>query len=300
MPLGGGIFIASAALPTDAGRRHGLLALAWQMRRPGYVASHETAALLTGLPLFSTRAAAVQQPRFTRPPDPGARSLRVPRVAVRELPDTAIAEVLHGLLAGLRHTDSARTAIDLAAELPLPQALMLTDAAARRAALSHSHTASLRGALDDSVLERAREPLRKACLSRVHQRLAVQRAISLADQRRESPAESCSFGHIIDEGLPSPECQHALGIRLGVVYPDFWWEQFGVAGECDGRSKYGHDEAATTALMAESDRQHGLVEQGIDVVRWRATDIFHRPELVMAKLRTRLLARGWDGKRLRG
>lgn len=115
--LGGGVMLDRDAWPEDPVLRHALLALAWQLRRPSYVASHETAALLNRLPLPSTQGAAVGSPRFTQPPAPGSRGRSKPQVAVRELPATAVLEVAEGRLSGLRYTSPARTAVDLAVEL---------------------------------------------------------------------------------------------------------------------------------------------------------------------------------------
>jgi hypothetical protein len=65
-----------------------------------------------------------------------------------------------------------------------------------------------------------------------------------------------------------------------------------VAGECDGRAKYGAEDSAAWASRAESGQQHGLVEAGIDVVRRCATDIFAQPESVVTKVRGHRMARG--------
>jgi hypothetical protein len=55
-----------------------------------------------------------------------------------------------------------------------------------------------------------------------------------------NPGETLSRLAIHRGGLPSPALQNpvlARGLFLGHV--DFWWEEFVIAGEFDGRHKYG-------------------------------------------------------------
>lgn len=299
-PLGGRVYIASHAWPDDPKYQLGLEALAMQMRRPRYVSSHTAAAVITDLPVL-------YRPRFeTRPGnhltefiealDSRRRSRKSPTVHLRDLPADHIATISSGVLEGLRVTRPFRTALDLACRCALPEALMLTDHVARTA-VSHLPTSALRGVLDPDVAGLSLASLENARLSRCHHTHHVRRVLELTDPRRESPGESNSFGHMVLARLPLPECQAAIETDQGIVYPDFWWAKYRLAGECDGRVKYDLDAGAQrTTLLAESERQHRLFRLGIHVVRWRAGDMMYRPAQVLTRLRRRLLDLGWDGR----
>lgn len=293
--LAHGVYLAAQLLPTDPGTRHVVQACAVQMARPDLVASHGTAALALGLPLLHPAVVAGGAPSFTRPPKPGRRGERRPRVVVRELPTSAVTSH-DNALGGLPVTTAARTALDLACELPLAEALMITDHVARTTASGYVVSRDLRGKLSERARSVALRPLQEAQVAPIHRRRRAMRALELTDPRRESAAESLSFGRIVQAGLPIPDCQHPVTLAAGQMYVDFWWEEYGLAGECDGRVKYdgtfGPDDAA---LVREADRHHALLESGIDVIRWRAVDMMFRPEIVLARLAARLRARGWQG-----
>jgi hypothetical protein len=108
----------------------------------------------------------------------------------------------------------------------------------------------------------------------------VRRARSAAtyfDGKRESPLESLSFAVFVLHGLPLPRCQVPIldewGDLIGIV--DFYWPEFGVIGEADGKLKYqrtpdGRDPKPTT-LLDEKYRQE-LLEDHAVVVRWDWSD----------------------------
>ncbi|MCB0914730.1 MAG: hypothetical protein H6525_05665 [Actinobacteria bacterium] len=217
---------------------------------------------------------------------------------VRVLPADAIVTRDGGLLAGVRLTGPARTALDLAAERPLPEALMLTDAVAR------STLAAFRGGLaglgDDQLSHAARaaacRPLYQAIACPVHERVSVAQALEHTEPLRESPSESLSFGHIVAAGLPAPRCQVRLETNRGVVRVDFYWEEFDLIGECDGRIKYdGSLGDASEAMVHQSAREQALRDRGHGVVRWSAAAMAYRPEIVVDEVAARLRSRGWCG-----
>jgi len=101
-----------------------------------------------------------------------------------------------------------------------------------------------------------------------------------ADAARESPLESWSYWHMFGSGLPLPWCQVDLydvhATFLGRT--DFWWDQFGVAGEADGRSKYdvlagGTVEDAKRAVIDEKEREDLFRRSGARVARWGSVDL---------------------------
>ncbi|MGH8962686.1 MAG: hypothetical protein ACRDWT_16110 [Jatrophihabitantaceae bacterium] len=61
---------------------------------------------------------------------------------------------------------------------------------------------------------------------------------------------------------------------------DFYWPEFGVVGEADGRMKYDD----RTVLLAEKRRREALEALGLIVVRWHWTDVTRRPRLLGERL----------------
>jgi hypothetical protein len=115
--------------------------------------------------------------------------------------------------------------------------------------------------------------------------------MQLADERAESPLESYSRLVIRALRLPEPELQPCVydleGLFLGRL--DFYWDDFGVAGEADGRSKYDERDVLTD----EKQRQETLENAGVVVVRWGWLDAQSRPQV----LHRRILAAFERGRR---
>lgn len=293
-----GVFIAAASLPEAQPDRHLVTALAHQLRNSNLVASHETAALVHGLPLLNPESAARAQPRFTRNVTPQARSTVKPQVLVRRLPADAVTDVNEAAYAGLRLTSQARTAIDLAAEFALPEALMVTDFVTRQnlAAFRGGYRTLGTAELPHAAKMAALQPLLQAPVCRAHNSPAVTQVIAHTNPLRESPAESLSFGHIVDAGLPAPRCQAHIETDAGVMRVDFYWEEFDLIGECDGRIKYdGTVGEADESLVHQSAREQALRDAGHGMVRWAAAGMAFRTHAVLDAITQRLRARGWPG-----
>ncbi|TXH45121.1 MAG: hypothetical protein E6Q90_01490 [Actinobacteria bacterium] len=291
-----GVYLATAQQPSDARERHALSIAATQMLRPDLVASHTSAALLLRLPLLDGPSAAAGTPTFTRSPTPTRRSGGNPRIVLRALPPAAVSTVAHPLAGDVRVTSAARTAVDLACELPLAEALMVSDTVARASLAGHVSAGNLRGPRNQRIHYLAARTLQEACVTPLHWQRAASRVIGLTDARRESPAESLSYGRIVEAGMVAPDCQRGFTLPGGTVYVDFWWDEFGVAGECDGRVKYdGTFGADDGVLVREAERQHQLQQAGVEVIRWRARDMMYRPAPVLARIAARLRAHGWVG-----
>ena len=289
-----GVYVASVAVCSDPAEAHAQRALARQVRTPNLVASHQTAALAHELPLLHAERAAEEPPRFTRHRSRSTRT--TPLVAARPLPPAHVTDIAAGPLAGLRLTTPARTAIDLAAELDLPEALMLLDCVARRAAAGYLVSQHLRGSISDRVMTAALRPLRQAQVVRPHWNRRASRALALTDPRRESPGESLSFGEIAAAGLPLPECQAPLETDRGVKWLDFDWPEFGVSGECHGAIKYDGTLGPTDGvLVAEAERHHSATNAGRSVVAWDVREMVIHPQMVISRIANRLIAHGWDG-----
>lgn len=289
-----GVYVASEAVPSNTAEAHAQRALAQQVRTPALVASHQTAALAHGLALLHPERVAAEPPRFTRVR--GGSTRTTPLIAARPLPPAHVTDIAAGPLAGLRLTTPARTAIDLAAELELPEALMLLDHVARRAAAGYLVSQQLRGHISDRVMVAALRPLRQAQVVRPHRNRRAMAALQLTDPRRESPGESLSFGQIVAAGLPAPECQAQFDTEHGTKWLDFDWPEFGVAGECHGAIKYdGSLGSPDGVLVAEAERHHAIANAGRSVVAWDVREVISHPQVVVARIASRLMAHGWDG-----
>lgn len=120
------------------------------------------------------------------------------------------------------------------------------------------------------------------------QRRRWERAWSFADARAESALESESRALLHELGLPAPTLQRVVHTRIGTFRLDMCWEDEGVAGEVDGRSKYfdqqytgGQD--AHEIHYAEKQRREAVEEDGWQVVRWGKEQVRH-PEQLLRRL----------------
>jgi hypothetical protein len=166
-----------------------------------------------------------------------------------------------------RCTDLIDTAVTLAAELPLPQALMVTDDVARR----------LADTKDRLVLAS------EECRNKVRGRLTLTAdspALLLANSAAESPAESFYRGHMILAGFPEPRCGVALRGASGRRYfADLVLD--GLVIEVDGALKY----RTVDDLREEKRREDDLRAMGHPFHRVPADDLFADPDTEMSRLR---------------
>ena len=295
-----GVYVAAHAVASTPADRHLQLALAYQMSYPSpIVASHETAAAALGLPLLHSDQLP-DQPCFTSNPARGSRRHQRPRVRLAPLPEAQVTHVASGPFEGLRVTSPERTALDLATELPLPQALMALDHVARQRALLKVSARELRGPVDPRVLTDSTAGLR-AVAAGLGPRGARRRrmALALTDPRHESPAESSSAAHIFLAGFPAPELQVRFVTTHGPRYADFYWATWKVAGECDGAVKYRGGDSATEHAAADRrridekrraldlEREHGRV-----FVPWFGFEALYQPDAFLGPLADALRRRG--------
>lgn len=163
---------------------------------------------------------------------------------------------------GVRCTGVARTALDLAIGRPLPESLVVLDAAAAR--------------LGPRALIAAYDRI-----GRVRGIGDLARAIRLADGRSESPLESASRGMMIDARLPRPELQQWVTDDDGRSWRvDFLWRGHRVIGEADGWVKY----ETIEDLRAEKVREDALRRAGWTIVRWTSDELWSTPMLVIARI----------------
>ena len=274
LPVRQGVYLAATQWPTDAPGQHLVRAHAEQVANPDAVLSHQSAAVVWGLPAPGFEPWHDLPPSLTLPP--GGHSSRV-RAAVHDVGTLPPAQVQRDA-AGYAVTSPARTAIDLAAGRPLPEALVILDGAARTICEAMVPSARRRDLANPHLVAAVTELMAEAALTARAGRL--RQALALVDPVRESAAESLSAGHIELAGLPRPRYQARIVTDTGVLYPDAYWEEYGVIGECDGAMKY----ADNTAYVREKQREQVLRDLGFRIVRWLAKEIMLQPQVVMDRI----------------
>ena len=110
----------------------------------------------------------------------------------------------------------------------------------------------------------------------------VAQAVQLADPNAESPLESKSRGRVFLAKLPMPELQVEVWTGIGNFRVDFYWPQFRLIGEADGRVKY----TDSDVLWREKRRQLALEAQGYQVMRWSWEDVTTGRDAWLRRLRT--------------
>lgn len=274
-----GVYLATAAWPSAIADQHQVRGRAEVVANPGAVLSHQSAALSWGLP------------------SPGFKGWSEFAVSVSFAADdghgwSAGAARHHQAMLPLEHrardsagypiTSLARTAVDLAAGLNLPEAWVLLDAAARKLCAGYVSSIRRSDLTNPRLVAAARAEL--ADVATALRRTRLLSVISGCDPARESVAESLSAGHFRLAGLPQPRHQVPIDTAAGVFFPDCYWSEVGLIGECDGAVKY----ADSNAYVHEKQREQALRDAGYPVVRWLAKEIMTRPSVVVERVRRAL------------
>lgn len=270
-----GIFVASDSWPSDPAGQHLMLARAEQTVTPQAVLSHNSAALVWGLPTPGFHEWYDEPPTLTFPSGGTSRARRslITRRTAALPPSDTTRDAL-----GYAVTTLARTAIDLAEPHPLPEALVILDAAGRLLIQSTLSRPKRGDYANPRLVQGVHEALMEVGRPRSVARLRS--AIEKVEPCRESPAESFTAGHLHLAGLPIPVFQAAIPSPMGTLWPDCYWPEFGLIGECDGAVKY-TDQAS---ILAEKRREQWFRDNGYRVVRWLATEIFLQPSIVMSRI----------------
>jgi len=228
------------------------------------VVSHQSAAVLHRLPLLDDPPARVQ---LTRDAIRSGKNRGFVHVHASPIDRSEVCTVDQ-----LRVTSLARTVVDLARALPMAQAVASGDAALRVGLAAEELARSLGLAAGRPGIAQAR------------------RALAFLDRRSESVGESWSRVSFHERGLPAPEPQLEVRTEFGqlVGRVDFGWEEQGVLGEFDGRTKYKAllrpGQRAEDVVFAEKRREDALRELGWLVIRWVWSDL-HHPELLAERIR---------------
>lgn len=246
------------------------------------VVSHESAALLHGLPVGRTfgRLAPGERVQVTVNGDHRGRQPDYD-VSGSYLRDTDIVFV-----DGIRVTSVARTAVDLARRQRLPSGQMPIDAAARiLLAELAGPSADLRTAVHDMDLRRAAsQELADVCRPMKGWKGVgfARQAILGAEPGSEGALETLSRLGILTSGLPKPEIGWPVYGKNGLRYwGDFAWPEFKIIGEADGALKYKSQER----VIAERERQLELERNGWIVVRWNWHEAVVEPWIFIHRLR---------------
>ncbi len=169
---------------------------------------------------------------------------------------------------GVPVTSLERTAVDVALDLPTPEALITVDAAIRRGGDRKKMLAILEG------------------MGSVRGCREARRTLDWADGHSESPLESRGRGELMLQGVPRPLSNVTFRFEGEEVRPDHWWEGLGIVGEADGAGKYDETKITDQPLWAERLR-HGWLENqlGLRVVRYVDREIRLSPQDVAARWR---------------
>lgn len=249
----------------------------------GAAASHRTAGVLRGFWLPGKSSSLIELTR------PGAieRTHRGVRLHGSRLPDEFVED-----LDGIPVTTIARTAVDVARGLTLPDAMLVVDSAARLL-IAQASSEDLRVLRDLSrraqLLPLALEPLQHAFASvwTWPGTVAVRGAIELMDPASESPYESRSRGWMYEAKLPMPLTAYRVQGASGAWYwSEFAWVDQRVLGEVDGVEKYGRTgEEVAQSVRAERARQADLQDAGWTFARWTTSE---RRDVVLRRIARKL------------
>ena len=255
-----------AVLPARTAQRHRLLIRATIAGlRHSAVVSHQSAAVLHGLPLWGVP---LDRVHITRRPRAWNDTSAVLRCHVARLRDDEVMDV-----DGFPVTDPIRTALDLARSLPHEAAVVALDAALHVGALSHD---DLRARLMDIVGTPGSR--------------SASRVVAAADERSESVGESRSRVILHRWKLAPSALQFEVRSDAGLVVArtDFAWEEERLVGEFDGRVKYGRllrpGQDAGDAVFEEKRREDAIRDERWGVVRWVWADL-QRPDRLAARVR---------------
>lgn len=177
-------------------------------------------------------------------------------------------------VAGLPVTTPARTAYDLGRYLPRGQAVARLDALMRATPFS----------MDEVLLLAKRYPGARGMRQ-------LRSALRLVDGGAASPKETWLRLLLVDAGLPIPTTQIPVvdGYRA-LAMLDMGWREFGVAVEYDGDQH----RSDRRQYVKDQWRLRKLAEWGWIIIRVIAED---KPEDVIERVTTALLARGWRSER---
>ncbi|TDW66511.1 hypothetical protein EV653_6540 [Kribbella pratensis] len=241
----------------DIGHRRLVHAAMNSMRPQSAVASHYSALLLHGVPVWGVDLAEVQLTRTT-----GRTGLKAGVRHHRGLLEQSEIAVVDGRAV----TSIARAVVETASRTSFEAAVISADAALRRPDVS-------------------RDELRRLIDVTEHWPggPAIRSALAFADARSESVGETRLRVLMHNEGLPTPELQVSFDDEDGfVARVDFFFADQNTVVEFDGRLKYAG--GSPDVLIREKDREDRLRCMGFEFVRTGWAD-FARPHRTAGRIR---------------
>ena len=240
----------------DDAARHKVLCRAVQATRSvDFIFSHQSAVALWNLPWFGDWPQKAHTLFVTA--GSGRSTSQVVRHGRAELPSPA-------LIDGLLVTPLISTVVDVASTATFESAVVVADAALR---------VLTRDAQIDEVKTAMHHEVHRIALT--HGRAKAERAIDFADPRADRPGESLSRVSILRAGLTAPDLQVQLRGASGNKYTvDFYWPEFNVIGEFDGKAKYTdpaflRGRTAEQAVYDEKLREDDLRAMAHGFARWK-------------------------------
>ena len=162
-------------------------------------------------------------------------------------------------------TAPVRTAVDLAAVLPIDDGVLVLDSAFR----SRQVTVDAVG----RALEAPRPGVRRA-----------RRALALADPLSGSIPESQARLLFHHANLPTPKSQWPVRVGDRTYRADFAWPEHKLIVEIDGRRWH----IGPVAFQTDHTRQNALIRAGWYILRFTVEDVHLRPGEVLAEIRAAL------------
>jgi hypothetical protein len=241
-------------LDPDDRRRHQALAAAHASRSHPTL-SHCSAALIWGIPLVEDHPKVVH---VLSTPATGTRSEGGFRRHATQFPAVGLIEV-----DGVSVTNLERTLVEFTVDSSFRSAVAALDWA-----FGSERRDGPPRTTKEAVLGMA------ARLRLVKGGRKLQRALEFADPRSGSPGESLSRAVMHEWRFPAPELQAEFRDSRGLIgYVDFWWPDYNLIGEFDGRLKYMdldilQGKTPAEVVIAEKQREDRLRALGPRVTRW--------------------------------
>jgi predicted transcriptional regulator of viral defense system len=239
---------------------------------PESVFSHYSAAALYGLPILGAWPRDVHVIGARNRGGHAATGLR--RHGTVNLPEPVEVD-------GLRATSVARTVVDLARLCSFASAIVTADCSIANS--RHASSAANGATEEDLAEELDRVPTGAG-------KVAARTTIPFANGLSGSVGESLSRAQFRQLGIPNPQLQHRFVDEQGEMFADFFWEEYGVIGEFDGKAKYFDPQFARglspkDVFWKEKLRQDRLLAFAPRFVRWD-WDIAMDPQRLLARLAT--------------
>ncbi len=250
---------------TDRERHEVLVRTTIQGLRLPAVVSHTSAAVLLGIPLWSTHLGIVHVTR-ARAANGGRSGSLLCHTATLSQNDITVID-------GIQVTSAARTIADLARMLTFDQAIVAAD-----------------GALYQKLT--TREKLMKAAeeMAGVPGSRSALHVARFADGLSESAGESLSRVMMRRTAIPEPVLQPKVLNHNGkfIGRTDFAWRDGRLLGEFDGKVKYGRllkeGQDPGEVVYNEKLREDALRDTGARVVRWVWAEL-NEPDRLAEKIR---------------